>query len=404
MSVPEICSHCLYPSHHPFGIEFDVDGVCSGCKVFLEKNEINWDEKHQDLKNILKEYKSSRSNYDCIVPLCGGKDDIFVLHLVCNVYKLRPLLVVYNSGYMSKIGNRFLEYLRDTFGCDIDTFTLNPKSRKNLIRASLEHLGSLHWQAIAGYTVYPVQVAARKRIPLIIWGAHQGLEQVGMYSHYHNVEMSRRYRREHDLLGFEAEDMCARGFVNDCDAHNLFYPADECIQSIGVRGIYLGNYHRWDTFSQHMDCKLKYNLVGMRNERTFDSLSYHHDALYLMWHDIIKKIKFGYGKLLDDCCREIRHGRIRRDQAIRLVNFYNQKDIDTSVEVLNLFDISKNDVLNYAKKHSSKNANRFFNYFSSVGSTAQDYEDVEKIFCEDAIDFDPKNFSSIQLLTKGGCS
>ena len=46
-----------------------------------------------------------------------------------------------------------------------------------------------------------------------IWGAHQGLEQVGMFSHLNKVEMTRRYRKEHDLMGYEAEDL-----IDDIDS------------------------------------------------------------------------------------------------------------------------------------------------------------------------------------------
>ena len=31
-------------------------------------------------------------------------------------------------------------------------------------------------------------------------GAHQGVEQVGMFSHEQEVEMSRRYKEDHDLF------------------------------------------------------------------------------------------------------------------------------------------------------------------------------------------------------------
>ena len=36
--------------------------------------------------------------------------------------------------------------------------------------------------------MFPVQTAVRYKIPLIIWGAHQGLEQTGQFSHHHEVE------------------------------------------------------------------------------------------------------------------------------------------------------------------------------------------------------------------------
>ena len=49
----------------------------------------------------------------------------------------------------------------------------------------------MYWHSLAGSTVFPVQISVKYKIPLIIWGAHQGLEQVGMFSHYDDVEMTR---------------------------------------------------------------------------------------------------------------------------------------------------------------------------------------------------------------------
>ena len=45
------------------------------------------------------------------------------------------------------------------------------------------------------------------KIPLIIWGAHQGIEQVGMFSHLHEVEMTRRNRHDHDILNLVTEEL-----------------------------------------------------------------------------------------------------------------------------------------------------------------------------------------------------
>ncbi|MEI2676960.1 MAG: hypothetical protein V9G29_03365 [Burkholderiaceae bacterium] len=66
---------------------------------------------------------------------------------------------------------------------------------KKITRATLRDFGSDYWHCLAGQTVFPVQTAVRYRIPLILWGAHQGLEQVGMYSHEDEVEMTRRHRQ-----------------------------------------------------------------------------------------------------------------------------------------------------------------------------------------------------------------
>ena len=113
------------------------------------------------------------------------------------------------------------------------------------------------------------------KIPLIIWGAHQGLEQVGMYSHLDNVEMTRRYRHDHDLFGIEPKDISdTYDDLEDNDLINFLYPPFTDIESVGVRGIYLGNYIRWDPYAQHLKMVKKFKFKGMRLSRTFICYDY----------------------------------------------------------------------------------------------------------------------------------
>ena len=39
------CKRCLYPENHPLNIEFDDEGVCSGCRVHEEKDILDWSER-----------------------------------------------------------------------------------------------------------------------------------------------------------------------------------------------------------------------------------------------------------------------------------------------------------------------------------------------------------------------
>ena len=86
----------------------------------------------------------------------------------------------------------------------------------------------------------PCRQRVNLKIPLIIWGAHQGLEQVGMFSHEHQVEMTRRYRKDHDLMATEAMDMI-RLFdtLTIRELNQYLYPDDARLHKNGVRGIYL---------------------------------------------------------------------------------------------------------------------------------------------------------------------
>jgi len=153
-------------------------------------------------------------------------------------------------------------------------------------------------------------------VPLIIWGAHQGVDQVGMYSHLDEVEMTRKYRKEHDLMGCEGEDL-ARGaeFLKPGDVDPYLYPHDRELAAVGVRGIYLNNYIRWDTKAQHELMIKTYGYETGPQQRTFDTYNdvdcFHYSGL----HDFIKQLKHGYGKATDHASREIRLRRMTREQG-----------------------------------------------------------------------------------------
>ena len=256
------CKRCVYPENHPLNLTFDDEGICSGCRVHEEKDTLNWNERSEKLEQILNNYKNkSGDNYDCIIPVSGARDSYFIVHTIKNIYGLNPLLVTYNKQYNSNLGIRNLANLRIMFDCDLMTLTVNPESVKKITRATLRKFGSIYWHCIAGQTVYPVHTAVKFKIPLIIWGAHQGVDQVGMFSHLDEVEMTRKYRKEHDLMGYEAEDLIDEfDNISEEDITQFKYPDDKEIERVGVRGIYLNNYLRWDSRSQHELMIKKYNL------------------------------------------------------------------------------------------------------------------------------------------------
>jgi N-acetyl sugar amidotransferase len=330
------CKRCLYPENHPLNIIFDEEGICSGCRVHEEKDTLDWNARGQKLKSILDTYRNTLgNNYDCIIPVSGARDSYFIVHTIKNVYGMNPLLVTYNKQYNTAVGIRNLANLRIKFDCDIMTLTVNPETVKKITRATIRRMGSIYWHCLAGQTVYPVQVAVKFKIPLIIWGAHQGIDQVGMFSHLDEVEMTRKYRKEHDLMGFEAEDLLDDDldFIREEDITQFIYPDDKEIEQVGIRGLYLNNYIRWDSKAQHEEMIKLYNYESALQNRTFDTYNDIDCWNYSDIHDYIKYLKHGYSKVVDHACREIRLKRITREQGIILVKKYLSK----KPENLNLF-------------------------------------------------------------------
>ena len=308
----QFCKRCLYSTEHPLGLIINDKGICSGCEIHEEKDFLNWDERFKKLEAIVEPYRNAKGeNYDCIVPVSGANDSYFIIHVVKNLLGLNPLLVTYNKYFNTPLGIKNLANLRIQFNCDIVYQNINPISVKKITRKTLREYGNLYWPILAGQTVFPVQSAVRFKIPLIIWGAHQGLEQVGMFSHEHEVEMTRRYRKDHDLFNHEADNVIS--IHDDLQKKDLWqyeYPSDLSLKNNKIRGIYLGNYIRWDPKAQHELMIDKYGYLTSDFSRTFDRYDYVDCYNYMNLHDILKLYKHGYSKVTDHACREIRHNRL----------------------------------------------------------------------------------------------
>lgn len=322
----QTCKRCLYPETHPLGLVLDEEGICSGCRIHEEKDRLDWSARWKKLRDIVAPYRSSSGkSYDCIVPVTGANDSYFIVDLVKNKLGLNPLLVTYNKYFNTPLGIRNLANLRIRFDCDLLTQNVDPRSVKKITRTTLRQFGSIYWPCLAGQTVFPVQTAVRLRVPLIIWGAHQGLEQVGMFSHEHEVEMTRRYRKDHDLLGHEADDLLSIfDTLSEDDVWQYRYPDDADLQAVDVRGIYLGNFVRWDPKAQHELMIESYDYRTAVFQRTFDCYDHVDCFNFMGLHDTLKLYKHGYSKVLDHACREIRHRRLTRSQGLALVRRYEQ--------------------------------------------------------------------------------
>jgi hypothetical protein len=156
-----------------------------------------------------------------------------------------------------------------------------------------------------------------------------------MFSHYDEVEMTRKYRKEHDLMGLEADDLVQGEEQLTLDEMEPYvYPHDKELSAVGVRGIYLNNYFRWDSKAQHERMIREYGYETARQQRTFDSYNDVDCAHYSGLHDYIKFLKWGYGKATDHSCREIRLKRMTRREGIRNAEIYHER---YSEEDLGLF-------------------------------------------------------------------
>lgn len=70
-----------------------------------------------------------------------------------------------------------------------------------------------------------------------------------------------------------------------------------------------------------------YGYQGADLARTFDTYDHVDWYNYMDLHDQLKMVKHGYSKVTDNACREIRHGRLIRDDALALVRHYEDQQM-----------------------------------------------------------------------------
>ena len=330
----DYCKRCVYPANAKPGIVFDDEGICSGCRTFEHrtflKHKVDWNKRRAMLKDVLQDYagrqRAKGNPFDCIIPVSGGKDSLFQVHVIKNEFNLNPLLVTYNHTFNTPLGIRNLTNMVEKLDCNLVRFTTAPGSAIRMAKYMLKKVGDVTWHYHAGIMTFPIRAAVQYDVPLMVWGEEGFSELVGMHNLDDFVEFTKKKRQEHSMRGFEPEDLLEEP---DCpltryDLAPFFYPSDEDLERVGARGIYLGNYVLWDGRSQteFVIKELGFESAQQR-DRTFNIYGKTDDIHANGLHDYLKFLKFGYGRATDDASNEIRHGRMSREQGIEMVQQFD---------------------------------------------------------------------------------
>jgi N-acetyl sugar amidotransferase len=329
------CTNCVYPEVSATPLTFDDDGVCSGCRVARQKASIDWGERREMLTELFDEVRG-RGNYDLVIGVSGGKDSYFQTHVAVRELGLKPLLVTYHGNNYLPEGEQNLYRMREVFDCDhiVVRPSVDVLVRMNRIGFKLQ--GDMNWHAHCGIFTVPIQVAVRYKVPLILWGEHGFMDLGGMYSHADFVEFTAKHRLEHALRGYDWHDFTDEGLerlgrpelAEGLTAQDLLwakYPSDEEIDAVDLRGIYLSNYVPWDGEINFELVRELYDWEEARQafERTYRRFSNLDDMHENGLHDYLKFIKFGYGRGTDHSCKDIRAGRMTREQGVQNVRRYD---------------------------------------------------------------------------------
>lgn len=311
------CKKCTYPSI-AVNLAMADDQICSGCVVHEEKMKIDWKSREIKFKELLLSYKS-KNNYDCIIPVSGGKDSHFQANYVKSL-GLNPLLVTYYTHNYTKTGEDNLKNISESLGLDHYIFYPSKKTIAKMNKIGFELTGDMSWHFHCGAWTVPFQIAAKFNIPLLIYGEHGFTDLAGQYLMNDFPEFTKKQRSEDMMRGFTENDFIGKDGLTKKDLNWAIYPSDSEIEKIGIRGVFMGNYVYWDA-NKHLniakDLGFKENPEPF--ERTYRRFSNVDDIHENGIKDYLKFVKFGYGRCTDHTSKDIRLGIMSREKGIELV-------------------------------------------------------------------------------------
>lgn len=318
------CKKCLLPDTKPH-LQFNEEGLCNACTNFMNRNEVNWEERKKELQTILDRYRSKDgSNWDCIIPVSGGKDSTFQVIKMLEL-GMNPLCITATTCHLTEIGRKNLENIQN-LGVDHIELTSNREVRKKLNKIGLVEVGDISWPEHVSIFTTPVRMAVSLNIPLLVWGENSQNEYGGPAAATETNVLNRSWLEEFGgLLGLRVTDMIGQDGIEKRDLIPYTYPTDQDLKRVGVTGLFLGYYLPWDGYSNVLVSQANgFQSWGKTIEGSavdYENIDNYQSGI----HDYFKFLKFGFGRASDLVSMHIRRGRLTREDGLMIVKNHDGK-------------------------------------------------------------------------------
>lgn len=346
------CDRCVVSNQRP-RIHFE-DGICGACLFNdIKENDIDWDQREQELRDLCDEHRRTDGQYDVVVPVSGGKDSSMVAHKLKHKYDMHPLTVTWAPFEYTSIGyQNFQNFINSGFTNKM--CWQNGKVHRKLARLAFETLGDA-WQPFAyGQMAYAFHIANQFDIPLVFFGENGEAEYSGNPEVFDKRGMPVSTWAEQYFKGKTVDDLIEHGletktyFAKDDyeESDITFYrpPSASELNNLGAEFHWFSYYEKWVPQENYYyaveHTGFEANPQG-RSEGTYSKYASLDDKLD-GFHYYLKFIKFGIGRATADASHEIRDGHITREEGVSLIKKYDGEFPDRWFDnFLDYIDISE---------------------------------------------------------------
>jgi len=305
------CVKCLIPDIVP-GVVLDEKGTCNLCNDFSIHNSVSTQEEDRlireyDLNKTIKEAKANEAEYDCIVPVSGGKDSIYLLYKLKIEYGLNILAFTTDINIPPIAWDNIRRTIKKL---DIDHVIYRPSAEfyEKLFRHLLKNQEERGAVYTISYVYAPlfegdaIKLAIEKGIPLIFAGYSPGQPEPERMLY----EMPRELLTEVDWTP-PALKQCSE-FTED--ELSRFYNPNNYPKNTQVPR-YLAPYHAWE-YNQENVMKDVVKLGLVKSSKHASPIFSNYPINWLLMYSDLKH--FGYNPYVPEFSALIREGKANRLQ------------------------------------------------------------------------------------------
>ena len=348
------CKNCLNMSTRP-RIEFDNKCWCNACQWSEEKKTFDWEGRKKELKKLLDKYRSNSGNFDCVVPVSGGKDGSYVAYTLKHKYGMNPLCITVAPALSLDLGD---QNLKNFINSGYNHLHINPDVNimQKLNKIGFVEKGFPYYGWLIAIQSAVIRTALNFNIPLLFYGEDGEVEYGGSTETKGNSLLSIDYQKKVWFEGGYDLVMSKVGNMKSSDLYFWNFPGDKEIGDKELHTATWSYFEPWDSYRNYVVAKEHCGLQEKEDSGsgTFTNFSQNDQALYSL-HTYLMYLKFGFGRATQDAGIEIRRGSMTRDQAINLVqmydNAYPHELIDTFLDYYGMTKDQFDSVLdNYVNK------------------------------------------------------
>lgn len=333
------CQKCILPDSYP-DITFDERNICTKCRdhdKFHASPDYEKLEKKLDI--LMREIKSKKNEYDCVIGLSGGKDSSYMAYLCVEKYGLNPLGVTFDNGFLSKHAKdniqKVVKKLKIThLTCENDWNTM-----KTLYRHFLLKTGEFCTPCNIAINSFLYKVALENNITSIISGYSPYTDAESNINIYHS---SPEYFKNLARKCTDKKEL--NNFLYATTLKRIFYQITGMIEHIQ-----LPRYLRWDE-------KVIVNILRQEFDwnRGTQGFIEHSDCIASPLKEFLRVQEFGFSEKSMKYSNLIRNNLINRDSALKKCAEFELDITKNRFEeintILKLLDLTKKDLSTIIKQ------------------------------------------------------